>query len=396
MDLTSDLPFWTVQNGLMRVYPPLETDARCDALVIGGGISGALLAYQLGRRGLDCVVIDRRHIGQGSTSASTALLQYEIDTPLYQLRGKVGDRAAERAYLAGIESIERLQKLAGRRCGFRLRPSIQIAAKRAHLVGLERECEERRRIGIAVRLLDARGLRDSGIEGLGGLRSALAAEMDPYQLTHHLFDRARRLGVRVYDRTTALHYRHGRGRVVATTDRKAHITCKALFFASGYETREILPQGLVQCKSTYALISEPVAAVEWWKDRALLWGTGDPYLYMRTTADNRVIVGGEDDAVLNPRRRDAQIGAKCKVLVRRFHAHFPRIPIETAFAWAGVFGSTKDGLGYIGPHPAFPRAYFALGFGGNGITYGEIASQILPDLFLGKRNEDAGVFRFDR
>jgi glycine/D-amino acid oxidase-like deaminating enzyme len=90
MDLTSDLPFWTVRNGLMRVYPPLAEDLHCDALIIGGGISGALLAYRLVQAGVDSVLIDRRDIGQGSTSASTALLQYEIDTPLCELQERVG------------------------------------------------------------------------------------------------------------------------------------------------------------------------------------------------------------------------------------------------------------------------------------------------------------------
>src|ERR1700685_3304833 len=130
MDLTSDLPFWTVRNGLIRVYPPLTEDLHCDALIIGGGISGALLGDRLVQAGVDCVLIDRRDIGQGSTSASTALLQYEIDTPLYKLKRKVGSATAERAYFLGIDSIGRLQKLAGRDCGFALRPSLQIATRK--------------------------------------------------------------------------------------------------------------------------------------------------------------------------------------------------------------------------------------------------------------------------
>src|ERR1700679_4202837 len=120
MNLTSDLPFWTVRNGLICVYPALDADIRCEALVVGGGISGALLAHELVERGVDCVVIDRRDIGFGSTSASTALLQYEIDTPLYKLRKKVGPEAAERAYCLGVDSISRLQSLAGKDCGFAL------------------------------------------------------------------------------------------------------------------------------------------------------------------------------------------------------------------------------------------------------------------------------------
>jgi glycine/D-amino acid oxidase-like deaminating enzyme len=180
------------------------------------------------------------------------------------------------------------------------------------------------------------------------------------------------------------------------TDRGPKIACRAVFFATGYETKDILPKKIVKLRSTYALVSEPKAHLDWWKDRSLIWGTGDPYIYMRTTSDNRIMVGGEDDGVLNPTRRDNQIARKTVRLVRSFHALFPDTRIETAFAWAGVFGSTKDGLAFIGRHPSFPRAYFALGFGGNGITFSEIAARILTDLFLGRENRDEKIFRFDR
>ncbi|MEO8126403.1 MAG: FAD-dependent oxidoreductase [Bryobacteraceae bacterium] len=380
----------------MRVYPPLETDIKCDALVIGGGISGALLAKQLLKRGVDCVLIDRRDIGFGSTSASTALLQYEIDTPLHVLRGKVGGKAADQAYRLGVDSIRRLQNLAGKECGFALRPSIQIADRVGDLTGLSKECAVRRELGFQVKMIDQSDLRESGIHAVGALRSAIAGEVDPYRLTHRLLRLASAGGLRVFDRTAALSYRHSRTSVTVATDRGPKIKCRAIFFATGYETRDILPEKIVKFRSTYALISEPVDTLDWWKDRAVIWGTGDPYSYMRTTSDNRILVGGEDDDVLNPKRRDAQIPAKVAKLVGHFQKLFPQASIEPAFGWAGLFGSTKDGLAYIGPHPAFPRAFFALGYGGNGITFSEIASRMLTDLFLQKRNPNAAIFAFNR
>ena len=396
LNLTSDLPFWTVRNGLLRVYPPLDRDVRCDALVIGGGISGALLARRLTRRGVDCVVIDRRDIGFGSTSASTALLQYEIDTPLHELQHRVGPQAAERAYRAGLESIERLEKLAGRQCDFAMRPSFQVATRRADVAGLRKEYELRRQLRFPVSWLDRKELRECGIVAHGALRSRVAAEVDPYRLTHRLLRLACEGGLRVLDRTTAVRYEQARGSVRVMTDRGHTIRCRRVFFSTGYETQDILPDTVVTFKSTYAFVSEPIADPCWWKDRALIWGTGDPYVYARTAGRDRVLVGGEDDHVLDPARRDGQIEAKTRRLVRKFHALFPHLTVEPAFGWAGLFGSTKDGLGYIGPHAAFPNAYFALGFGGNGITFAEIASRVLTDLFLGRRNRDAEIFRFDR
>lgn len=396
VNLTSDLPFWIVRNALLQTYPPLGEDLSCDALVIGGGISGALLAHQLTKNAVDCILIDGRDIGFGSTSASTALLQYEIDTPLYRLEKRVGKVAAERAYRAGVESIGRLQKLAGSDTGFSARPSLQIAARAGDAAGLEKEYKRRLELGFPVSWLGRRDLRARGMEAPCALRSRIAGQVDPYRLTHRLLRLASARGLRIFDRTTALGYSHSRGQVTVKTERGHSIRCKGVFFSTGYETQGILPKTIVSFKSTYAFVSEPLSDLHWWKERALIWGTGDPYLYMRTTDDNRVLVGGEDDRVLNPAQRDRQITAKTNRLIRRFNKLFPHVTIEPAFAWAGLFGSTKDGLGYIGTHPAFPRAYFALGFGGNGITFAEIASRILPDLFLGRSNNDQHIFRFDR
>jgi glycine/D-amino acid oxidase-like deaminating enzyme len=72
------------------------------------------------------------------------------------------------------------------------------------------------------------------------------------------------------------------------------------------------------------------------------------------------------------------------------------MPVDVDWIWGGTFGETRDGLPYIGTVPQFPHAYFALGYGGNGITFGYIAAELLVDLFSGRRNPDLEIFRFDR
>ena len=85
--------------------------------------------------------------------------------------------------------------------------------------------------------------------------------------------------------------------------------------------------------------------------------------------DNRALVGGEDDDFHNPIRRDRRVNRKTDRLASRFAEMFPAIELEVAFRWAGTFGETKDGLPYIGQVRQMPHCHFALGFGGNGITY---------------------------
>ncbi|MEP7191022.1 MAG: FAD-binding oxidoreductase, partial [Roseiflexaceae bacterium] len=83
-------------------------------------------------------------------------------------------------------------------------------------------------------------------------------------------------------------------------------------------------------------------------------------------------------------------------LVKRFRELFPAIDLEVAYYWAGTFGETTDGLAYIGETSEFPNGYFALGYGGNGITYSVIAAEIIRDIYTGRPNRDAEIFRFDR
>lgn len=129
---------------------------------------------------------------------------------------------------------------------------------------------------------------------------------------------------------------------------------------------------------------------------ACFWERADPYLYFRVTSDRRVMVGGEDEPFVNPDKRDALLPAKTTKLLRKFGDYFPALRPEVAFAWAGTFGETKDGLPYIGEAPGHPGALFTLGFGGNGIVYSIIAAELIRDRWMKVANPHEGLFGFDR
>ncbi len=120
MDLKSGYPFWTESNGLPSAFPPSQNDVDCDVTIVGAGINGALIALALADVGLDVVVLDKRDVGWGSTSASTALLQYEIDTEMLALAKMFGDDYAVLAYRACEKAIHALTEIAARsgRVGF--------------------------------------------------------------------------------------------------------------------------------------------------------------------------------------------------------------------------------------------------------------------------------------
>ena len=401
MDLTSGFPFWPLHDGLLHAYPSLETDLTCDAAVIGGGITGALVAYHLVEAGVDTVVLDKRDVGWGSTAGSTALLQYEIDVSLVDLGEKLGVDHATRAYLACRDAIHKLEQVAGRLSGdtgFSRKRSLYLATRKRDRKALVAEFGARRSIGIDLDWLDEPDVASRfSFRRPAALLSRDAAQVDPYAFAHALLHDATARGARVFDRTTVKAVDvSGISPVLRTTDGRT-IRARRVVFAAGYETTPFLRRDIGKLVSTYALASEPLSSFAGWgEDQCLIWEHAHPYLYFRTTDDGRVIMGGEDERFRNPARRDRHVQKKSERLARRFHELFPDIPMRVAFSWAGTFGETSDGLAYIGQLPEWPNAYFALGYGGNGITFSILAAEIIRDAMLGRPNEHARLFAFDR
>jgi glycine/D-amino acid oxidase-like deaminating enzyme len=400
MNLTSSHPFWSVANGLPANYPSLHHNVSCDAVVIGGGITGALVAVHLAEAGVKTIVLDKRDIGTGSTSASTALLQYEIDVPLRELIKKVGPVAATRSYRLCHDAIGKLERLAAGLkidCGFERKPSLFLARHHREIPELREEFQLRRQMGIELEFFDAPAIRARfPFSRPAALFSKDGGQVDPHRLAHGLLTAGKRAGLEVYDRTQMTRLEQTRRGVRIMTQNGCRIIARRAVIVAGFESKVLLQGAAGTLKSTYALISEPLPAIAGWHRQCLIWESGTPYLYLRTTTEGRIIVGGEDENFANAKRRDALISQKRRSLVKKFGRLFPDVQLEVAYTWAGTFSETKDGLAYIGVHPRFPHAYFALGYGGNGITFSLIAAEIIRDYFLGRTSRDAHLFRFGR
>jgi len=400
MDLNSGYPFWTVKNGLTAAFPPLIDDIDCDVAVIGAGISGALIAYSLAEAGLDVVVLDKRDVAWGSTAASTALLQYEIDTELVALARAVGEPSAVAAYRACERAISELRELAAHvgPSGFSRTKSLYLASKRRHVQRLRDECALRRKHGFAVAALERAQVRSRfGFDAPLALLTEVAAQVDPYRLTYSILGNLRGRGVRVFDRTRVCAWKATSRGLRLSTERDAAVRCRHIVVAAGYETQQYLRRRVAANHSSYALVTEPVEGGLGPLRRMLLWESARPYLYLRSTPDNRIIVGGEDDTVDLPAKRDAAVSRKAGVLMRKLAKLLPGKEIEPSYAWAGTFAETPDGLPFFGPHEQHgPRVHFAMAYGGNGIVFSVIGAAILRAHILGEAHPLKRLFSFER
>jgi glycine/D-amino acid oxidase-like deaminating enzyme len=399
MDLRTGLPVW-LETDPDVVFPPLDAATDADVVVVGGGVTGALVAYRLLEAGIRPVVLDRRQPGRGSTVASTALLLYEPDTPLAELERRLGAPRAAQAYLACRAAIDRLAQLAAATgdCAFRRTPSLYLASTQADVEALRVEVEGRARLGFDVELLDRAALYARwAVDRPAGIVSRDAAELDPYRFTLALLSAIVAGGGSVHGGTEAARVEPDGHGVRVTTRDGAEVRARCAVLAAGYETPRFLPRPVVSLKSTYVAAGRPSLPEPWADGAPVAWETSRPYLYVRTTADGRLLVGGGDESFADPESRDALIGAKAGELVRAAAALLPDAGVlEPEFAWAGTFGQTADSLPYAGAIPEVPGALFALAYGANGLVFASIAADLLAARVAGHEHPDAALFGFDR
>ena len=401
MDLKSGYPFWAVKNGLMQAFPKLEDDLRCDVAVIGAGITGALIADELAGHGHEVCVLDQRDVGWGSTSASTALLQYEIDVHMVDLAKDYGEADAVLAYRACAESIDLLAAKAAevRDVDFGRMRSLYYASKRRHRSDLAEEFAMRERHGFDVEWLEPGEVRETyGFDAPCAILSNKAARIDPYRMAHRLLQRLQGNGGHVHDRTPVTHIAANSRGVELETAGGARIRAKHLVMAAGYASQKFLRKDVAKNRSSYAFITDPIDPdLLGPLQDTMVWESARPYLYMRTTGDGRLLIGGEDDDIDIASRRDAQVDAKARKLAKQVSKLFPHLPVVPTFAWGGTFAETKDGLPWFGPHVQHgPRILFAMAYGGNGITYSMLGAGLLRALVERRKHPLARLFGFDR
>lgn len=398
-DLRGGTSPWS-QKLLQQQRPPVSRDFNCEILVVGAGITGSLAAEHLASQGHEVCIIDRQRPGLGSTTASTAMLLWEIDRSLSELTDLYGFERAANVYrrsfgaVSGLAELVNAQKL---RCGMRHRRSLYLAAGDEGARGLLAEHELRVRAGLPGDFLDHQTLlQEFGIHREAAIYSIGSADADPLLLSQALLDAAMAQGAMLFD-AGAENYDSGGQAVIVELDNGHVIEARQVVLATGYVMPDILTSSLHKIASSWAIATPPQPPEALWRDGALIWEASDTYNYARTTLENRIIIGGEDDdQVIEPEARDQLMPQKSEVLLDKLHTLWPSLAPAAEFVWSGVFGTTSDGLPLIGRVPGHPRIHAAYGYGGNGIMFSYLASRMIAASIAGNNQPWFDDFAIDR
>ena len=398
-DLRDGKSVWTAYRVPSILGVKLRRSTRADVVVVGAGISGALVAQALAEAGLRPVIVDRRRAALlGSTAASTALLQFELDTPLSKLSRFIGRRKAGRVWVASRDAVNDLRTTAcrlGIRAHMQTRPSLYLSGNVLDAKGLQREAAARQRLGLASEWLNRKALRRHfDIDRPGALLSHGNAEANPIELAAGFMRHALKAGAKFYAPHEVVELQPTRRGTILLMDDGIEIHTARVVLCTGYEIAKIVPPSGNRIRSTWA-IATPPQPQRLWPQRALIWEASDPYLYVRTTHDGRVICGGEDADIADATRRDARSAMKSSRIGAKLGRLFPALDTRAVFAWAGSFAASPSGMPTIGEIPGYSGCFAVMGYGGNGITFSMLARRLICAAILRRKSPDAALFGFD-
>lgn len=397
-DLREARPFWADTPNISVVSGKAPRTRSYDIVIVGAGISGALVASALANGKRSILVVDRRGPVKGSSMASTAMIQHEIDVPLFELSRAIGKAKAERAWRRSAHAVESLKALVEHldiACQFESKNTLYLAGEAYGARALEKEANTRTAMGLGAQYLRAEELKEKyGIERTAAIVSSVSASANPAQLTAGLLRDARKHGCEIVAGLEVTDLHSSSEEVLLATSTGHLLVAQHVVFCTGYEFLKPLANRQHRVISTWAIATRPRLDLPPWISEFLVWEGTNPYIYLRTTSDGRLIAGGEDEQSPDAYLSDLKLKSKGRLIAEKV-ADLLRCPIgQPEYVWSAGFGSTPTGLPMIGEVPGLKNVYAVMGYGGNGITFSKIAAELIAAAVNGKPDPDQELFQF--
>lgn len=395
MKLHNGTLYWPATNSIeLNVKSPNQPKKPYDVIVVGGGMAGCLTAFKLMKQGLSVAILEKRKFGYGSTAANTGLLNYSNDIMLSELIKQIGEKEAIRFYqlcLEALDDIEKIVNVLPDESDFVRRPTIYYASHETDVSKLRTEYEALYMNHFPCEFWDESTLSFyMPFKKPAALVTFRDAEINPLKFITSLLNYLQNHGVDLYEETvvTGTSYDNQLVQLNTTT----HIfQAKDVVYTVGYDKNQNEKKEDAIFYRSYVMVTKPVHSNTQWHEKAMIWETKRPYLYLRTTADGAIMAGGMDEKITEATVDERIIENRAKMLLEQVQSLFPHLELEVDCCYASTFAESKDQLPFIGAHPTKPHHYYLLGYGGNGTIYSALGSNIIRDLILGRNNEDVNI-----
>ena len=386
----------------VEVYPrapKFSGKKSCDTVIIGSGIAGLSVAYELASIGQKVIVIDRGPIAGGMTSRTTAHLAPICDdglSTLINLRGEETARLFQESQEAAVARIEENVTQLGIDCNFRrldafLFPAMGVEPKEAR-DQRQQEFDAARKVGAAAELVT--GVPLKGFEKAPVLRYPNQATFHPLRYLRGLASAIRDKGGRIFANSPVVSVEElPEGGVRVSTENGGVIEAASAVVATNSPINDRFQ--LHTKMSPYRTYAMAFTLPRGSLPDALFWDTGDPYHYVRMNPGpgsvDYLIAGGADHK--SGEANDGDI--RFEAIEAWIRALVPSLGREVA-RWSGQVLDTIDYCAFIGLNPGSKSVYVVTGDSGQGMTHGALSGLLLKDLITGTPNPWTAVYEPSR
>lgn len=380
-------------------FPEATRKEIYDAVIVGGGMSGALTSFVLSNEGYSIALIEQGEVGAGSTSANTGLLQFSNDIMLHELMEQIGEEEAVEFYLSCKKAMENLQHVA--ECApfdvnFHTRESLYYASTEADVPRLKKEFEALQKHGFPVAYWEREDIEAHfPFSKPAAIVTEGDTEVNPLRLCMGAIYYAYEKGMDIFEQTEMLEIQNIEEHVLIKTT-KGDFQARVVIMTTGYAPAPDMTIPQKDMQVTYAVATQPIEDLSFWHDRMMIWETERPYLYMRLTDDDRIVAGGLDQNRDTLPDSEEHIAKKFTQLKEELQELFPEKKLRFDYEWTALFGESTDELPVIGRHPLEPHVYYLIGLGGNGTVYSMLGAYLLRDELAGKYNSNASILEVER
>ncbi|MBB5354425.1 glycine oxidase [Anoxybacillus mongoliensis] len=346
-----------------------------DVLIVGGGIIGSSIAFELAKRETSVVVIERGELAQEASSAAAGMLgahsEFSADHPLIPLA--LASQAAFPTVIAELRELTNIE------IGWNEAGMLKLATTMEEYEKLTEHYEFWRRVQLThVRWLtvDEVAQIEPHVQNEYGAMYTLDQQVDAKQLSLAFAHGAMAKGARFLPYTEVYDFIFERERVVGVKTTSGPIYAKQIVIACGAWT-SMLAEKLRLSLHMYPVKGECVSVTT---ETPLLQTTvfAKNGCYIVPKANNRLVIGAS--AIAHSFAKTVQTCSVQQLLARAMQI-VPAIAHSTfEKAWAGIRPQTKDGTPYIGAHPQYENVFVVTGHYRNGILLSAITGRIVSDM----------------
>ena len=249
-------------------------------------------------------------------------------------------------------------------------------------------------------LTPARLRQETGLTGIGAIRSAGDAFVDPYRAALGLAAEAAKRRALVFERTPVTRIRAGRKGVDLVTGGGV-IRADTVVVASNHPLPAFKPlRRHFSLMDAFCVLTPPVPSFvrrEFGRSHAIVIDQDEPPHILRRTSDERVMFVGADQPAVPARAREKAMVQRTGQLMYELSKLYPAIAgTRPEYGWFVPVSTASDGFVCIGPHRNYPHHLFAFGSGHNGVGSAFLAARALLRQYLGIPDRGDELFGFTR